>query len=222
MSLLHTPLSEIACKIPGSTAVFHRYRLDFCCGGQQVLGEALAKKNLDEEEVLSALESLQLGAQVNHTDWSEVEDSALIDHILTRFHAVHREQMPELIRLAQRVEAVHGDKPDCPVGLADHLTAVHQAMLSHMQKEEAILFPMLQNGQYQMSGGPIGVMRQEHDSHGADLARIDMLTNNITPPENACNTWQALYSALATFKADLMEHIHLENNVLFARAQKGA
>jgi regulator of cell morphogenesis and NO signaling len=69
----------------------------------------------------------------------------LIDHILERYHAVHREQLPELIRMARRVEAVHRDHPLVPTGLADLLEEAEQDLLSHMMKEENILFPMLQS-----------------------------------------------------------------------------
>jgi regulator of cell morphogenesis and NO signaling len=56
----------------------------------------------------------------------------------------------------------------------------------------------------------------EHEQHGAALARLLELTDDITLPRGACNTWRALYRLLAQFRDDLMEHIHLENNILFA------
>jgi regulator of cell morphogenesis and NO signaling len=142
----------------------------------------------------------------------------LIDHILTRYHDVHREQLPELTRMARRVEQVHGERDACPRGLADLLNTMHQEMESHMQKEEQILFPMLLRGQGSQARGPITVMRHEHDDHGAGLARLMILTDNIRPPEGACTTWRALYAGLSEFRNDLMEHIHLENNLLFERA----
>ena len=59
---------------------------------------------------------------------------------------------------------------------------------------------------------------REHDQHGEALQRILDLTANITPPSNACNTWRALYRGLDELRNDLMQHIHLENNLLFPRA----
>jgi len=59
------------------------------------------------------------------------------------------------------------------------------------------------------------VMRNEHDQHGEALQRLEALTNDITLPRGACNTWRALYVGLAALREDLMEHIHLENNILF-------
>ena len=64
---------------------------------------------------------------------------------------------------------------------------------------------------------PIACMRHEHDDHGAHLRELDRLTSGITLPAGACRTWQALYAGLAKLEEDLMQHIHLENNVLFPR-----
>ena len=69
---------------------------------------------------------------------------------------------------------------------------------------------------------PIRVMRGEHDEHAASLARIRALTGDLTTPPHACATWRALYDGLRTLEAELMEHIHLENNVLFPRAGRSA
>jgi regulator of cell morphogenesis and NO signaling len=126
--------------------------------------------------------------------------------------------LPELIRLARRVEHVHGDREECPVGLADLLDAMLQELESHMQKEEQILFPILARGHGVRAGGPIAVMRMEHDQHGDALQRLMDVTNGITLPRGACTTWRALYLGLGAFREDLMEHIHLENNVLFEGA----
>jgi regulator of cell morphogenesis and NO signaling len=44
------------------------------------------------------------------------------------------------------------------------------------------------------------------------------VTNSYTLPEGACPSFQALYQRLQELQADLHEHIHLENNLLFPRA----
>ena len=149
--------------------------------------------------------------------WSSASDAQLIAHLLVRYHAVHREQLPELIRLARRVEQVHGDREDCPNGLTDHLEAMAQELDSHMRKEELVLFPMITQGRGGMANMPIAAMRAEHDDHGSELRRLDALTQGITPPRDACTTWRALYTGLRSFRDDLIQHIHTENNILFER-----
>ena len=204
-------LGSLAVQIPGATAIFRRLKLDFCCGGQQSLGAACASKGLDADAILGEIQALQ---QVEAAPQAPAP-SELIDHILRRYHEVHRQQLPELIRMARRVEAVHRDHPQVPHGLADHLETMEQELLDHMAKEEQILFPLLKQGGHPMAVHPIGVMRHEHVSHGEQIERLAEFTNQHQPPEGACNTWQALYAGTARLTEDLIEHIHTENNLLF-------
>ena len=101
------PLGEIATALPGATAILHKHRLDFCCGGGATLAEAAAKRGLDAATIEAELSALTPGA-------SELpeETGELISYILERFHAGHRRDLPELIRLARKVEAVHRERTD--------------------------------------------------------------------------------------------------------------
>jgi regulator of cell morphogenesis and NO signaling len=215
-SLLTQPLDQLATTIAGATGVFHQYKLDFCCGGKQSLADALAKRQLDPEPVLQQLLLLQQQKD-ELTDWRTKPAKELIAYILERFHQRHRRQIPELARLARRVEHVHAADINCPTGLANHLDEMYQELESHMMKEEQILFPMLAGGIY--PAGPISVMEEEHLQHGDALEMLDKLTNNITLPADACNTWTALYLGLKELKEDLMQHILLENEILFVQWQ---
>lgn len=215
MTLLEQSVGQLARRIPGATRVFHDYQLDFCCGGKHRLRDAAEARGVDPAEVVGRLEALQAARTPNAVDWSDAPTPTLIAHILERFHERHREQLPELLRLARRVEEVHGERPDCPNGLADHLATMQRELESHMQKEEQILFPLLLRQGAAFAAGPIAVMRDEHDAHGEALQRLATLTDDLTLPRSACNTWRALYVGLRALREDLMEHIHLENNILF-------
>ena len=129
-----------------------------------------------------------------------------------------RLELPELVALAEKVEDRHAEKSTCPRGLAAHLGQVHEAVLSHLAKEEEILFPMIVDGLGARAGSPIQVMEHEHLDHARNLRRTRELAHDFVPPQEACTTWQALYLRLDNLEAELMEHIHLENNVLFPRA----
>lgn len=216
--LAEQPIGQIAVNLPGATAVFRRAKLDFCCGGQISLKQAVADKGLDLNALLADLAALDRSDELPPAGSSP----ELIDHILERYHAVHREQLPELIRMARRVEAVHRDHPDVPTGLAALLEQAEQELLDHMAKEEQILFPILKSGGSAMVIYPITVMRHEHTSHGEMLAHLMALTNDGHPPAGACNTWRALYAAVGQLHDDLINHIHLENNVLFPRFEPQA
>ncbi|MGM9428487.1 iron-sulfur cluster repair protein YtfE [Hydrogenophaga sp. MI9] len=205
-------IGQIAVDLPGATAIFRRLKLDFCCGGQVSLQEACEHKGLETARVVAELAGLRRDDTAPETPDANV----LIDHILTRYHAVHREQLPELIRMARRVEAVHRDHPDVPHGLAEHLEIMEAELLEHMEKEEQILFPAIEAGTAGVQE-PIVAMRAEHIGHGEHLERLTALTHDHTPPQGACNTWRALFAGTAQLTNDLISHIHLENNVLFPR-----
>lgn len=218
MTWIDQSLGSIARQLAGATAVFHQHNLDFCCGGNISLRDAAARGGHDAQAIAEQLQHLKTFADSGEVNWAATGTPALVEHILKRFHDKHREQLPELIRLARRVEAVHGERSDCPHGLADLLEQIEQEMLSHMAKEEQILFPLLLKGMGAMAVGPISVMRFEHDQHGENLRRLGEMTDQFQPPRAACTTWRALYLGLKTFRDDLMEHIHLENNILFVAA----
>ncbi|GKX52942.1 hypothetical protein SOASR029_32510 [Budvicia aquatica] len=96
----------------------------------------------------------------------------MIPYIIQRFHQRHREQLPELILLAEKVERVHAAKPTCPKGLAAQLNTIYQDLSQHMMKEEQILFPMIQQGMGAQASGPIRVMEMEHDRAGNDVEAV--------------------------------------------------
>jgi regulator of cell morphogenesis and NO signaling len=206
-------IGQIAIEVPGATAIFRRLKLDYCCGGQVSLQQAAAQKGLDANAVVAELSAFPSV----HSLPAETDTERLIEQILTRYHAVHRVQLPELIRMATRVEIVHGDNPLVPAGLASLLETAEQELMLHMEKEESILFPLLRAGSNPFVVHPIAVMRTEHVQHGAMLEKIAELTCDMAPPEGACTTWRALYAGIRQLSDDLVNHIHLENNILFAR-----
>lgn len=211
-----TPLAEWATHVPAASRVFHRHRLDFCCGGRQTLEDACAKAGLEAGAVVAEIDAAAPESEA--LDWSGQPLDALIDHILLAYHEPLRVELPQLVAMARKVETVHAKKPAVPTGLAAHLEAVLDDVELHLQKEEQILFPALRSGAGAAAGGPIRVMEQEHDEHAEDLQRTRSLTRDLQPPPHACTTWRALYLRLAQLERDLMDHIHLENNVLFPRA----
>jgi len=139
----------------------------------------------------------------------------LIAHILDRYHETHRREFPEAIRLARKVEAVHAGDADCPAGLADHLALMADDLEGHQQKEEQVLFPMMLGGGGPMVRFPIGRMMAEHEDVEAQLAVLRELTCDFTPPADACRSWRALSDACRKIHDDLVEHMRLENEVLF-------
>ena len=210
-------LAELAVTHPAAARIFRRHRLDFCCGGRRPLEEACRERQLDAGTILASIAE-EDPLVPDQRRWDQAPLADLVEHIESVYHARLREQLPGLIAMARRVEVRHADKASCPRGLAAHLEAMQDAVLQHLQKEEQILFPLIVAGVGRGAGGPVHVMEIEHEHHGENLLVVRRLTDDLTPPPEACTTWRALYLGLQQLEQELMEHIHLDNNILFRRA----
>lgn len=215
---LQSNVGQIAANLPGAAALFRKAGISFCCGGDLSIAEASAKSGQDSTEIISGLRAL-----VADADRSAPQDTAaLISHIQGRYHDTHRRELADLIPLARKVEAVHGENPDAPHGLAHHLAEILVELESHMLREEQMLFPIMLNGGHPTIADPIAVMRAEHEAHADQLRALEHITHGFSLPDGACRSWQALYAGTGKFADDLVVHIHLENDLLFPRFESAA
>lgn len=206
-------IGELAASLPGASAIFREYRLGFCCGGDVSLAEAATRRGLDVGEIAIRLAGLKGRAGADHPP----DTDGLVEHIVRGYHEVHRRDLPGLIRLAIRVEAVHAGDPAVPAGLAGALKRMQGELDLHMQREERLLFPVMQIAGGRPPGQLIEQSVHEHRRLGTCLREIEGMTGGLRAPEHACRSWQALCTGTARLVDDVMEHVHLENNVLFPR-----
>lgn len=208
-------LVDFACRIENGVSILIALRADLLLNGATDIKSEFANLNTDLDQVMHKYD-IDIHGKKPQKDWREEAPNELISHLIANFHESHRNQLPEIIKLASKVEAVHSEHKECPHGLAAQLEKMLLELESHMNKEEMILFPMIAQGLKNMAGGPIFVMQQEHISHIEEIERLTDLTNNFIPPSDACNSWRLLYQFVNDFILALCEHIHLENNILFA------
>jgi regulator of cell morphogenesis and NO signaling len=214
---LASTLADLAVTEPSAARVVYRHGLDFCCGGRRSLEDACRARGVDPGAVLADL-AAEAPAGPDQVRWDRAPLASLVDHIVTHYHRPLQRMLPELIALATKLEARHADKAACPRGLTGVLQSMLREVEDHLAKEEQILFPLILAGRGALAAGPVQVMEREHDAHGEALETLRRMTGTYTPPEGACVTWRALYLGLRQLDQELMEHIHLENNILFPRA----
>jgi len=207
------PVGKVATTVPGAADLFRRHGISFCCGGSERIDKAAQKAGLSPDVLLMELQTLMLAS---HREAPE-RTAELIDHLRSRYHETHRSELAWLIPLAQKVERVHSAHPQAPVGLANLLECIQADLEGHMSREEAILFPLMEQNDEVVLTHPIAQMRHEHDVEARHLAALEHVTGGSTLPDGACNSWRALYTSAKKFSEDLVEHMHLENNVLFPR-----
>ncbi len=224
---------DVAVENPVATRVFERFGIDYCCGGNQSLEKACERANASFDEVVDALEMEEETARtaIKVRDWQCEPLIELITHIKNTHHRYTREEIVRLTALLQKVCSVHGKNHPELHGIRETFGWLSQELTTHLMKEEMVLFPYIERmeeaviqkdpvlpGPFGSVQNPVSMMEHEHDSAGAALRTIRKASNNLTPPADACISCQTLYKALADFEADLHQHIHLENNILFPRA----
>ena len=234
-------VGEVAVVFPGTIRVFEQHHIDYCCSGDQSIAQACAKQGLTVDAVIGELrrasqveDSRYTGEtpEANVPNWAETSLTELVYHILGTHHQYLARELPRLRQMLSKVIDVHGDEhPESLTPLGQVFDALEAELASHMMKEERILFPLIQDMETTKEKGtplpefgcgsvnnPIRVMEHEHDNAGNALLEIRRLTDDYTPPEDACNTYRALFRGFHALEQDLHQHIHLENNILFPRA----
>ena len=224
---------ELALENPAATRVFEKLGIDYCCGGNQSLEQACRAANLPMDQVLDSLEMAEQttrAAQEIH-DWQREPLADLVAHIKNTHHKYTREEIARLGPLFDKVCSVHGKNHPELVEIRTSFAGLAQELTMHMMKEEMVLFPYIVSMEeaviqhepvlpppFGSVQNPVSMMEHEHDSAGNALRAMRQASGGYGAPPDACVSYQTLYKALAEFEADLHQHIHLENNILFPRA----
>ena len=222
---------EVALENPAATRIFEQLGIDYCCGGHKPLEEAVAAKNLSLDDVLARLDAAGSTVAKTGKDWQSESLAELINHINSTHHVYVRSEVPRILALLEKVAGVHGERHPELNEVRERFYELSQELASHLMKEEQILFPYIASAEQAQSGAcasphscfgtvqnPIRMMMFEHDNAGGVLRELRQLTNDYTVPADGCITYKTVFEALQAFEADLHQHIHLENNILFPRA----
>ncbi|MBI1779965.1 MAG: iron-sulfur cluster repair di-iron protein [Sphingobacteriales bacterium] len=229
-NLANESLAKIVKSNFRTASVFEKYHLDFCCKGKRSLQQACDENHVSVNEVVSTLEEVIAGGNPI-VDFDKYTVSALIDYIVNTHHAYVLNESPQLYTWLQKVAAKHGERHPEMLKVFSLFHEVKEELMHHMQKEELVLFPRIKELETLEKEGahaigrnhtyitaPVSMMEQEHEHAGELLEQIRILTSNYTPPADACTTYRLSFASLQAFEADLHQHVHLENNLLFSKA----
>jgi regulator of cell morphogenesis and NO signaling len=224
-------IGELVAKDYRKAEIFKKYGLDFCCGGKKSVARACSEKGIDAAQVEKELNALTESPVSRSQDFAAWDLSFLADYIENTHHTYVRESLPALTEYTTKIARVHGQRHPELVAVAQHFAAVAAELTSHMPKEERILFPYIRQLNQAAKAGttmerpgfgtiqnPINMMEMEHEAAGNSMEAIRELTGGYTVPADGCTTYRLAFAKLQEFEADLHEHIHLENNILFPKA----
>lgn len=218
-------VGDIVKGFPKTAEVFKEYRIDFCCGGNKSLLQVIRDQEIEEEALLRSLVEAAVSAKSDSLNWSELSSSELIDYILRVHHGYLKTALPHLSEYVKKVARVHGPHYSELLQVDRWFDALKSDMEHHMEKEEREAFPAV----IAFEQDPTELKRErllrildtlehEHESSGNLLKQIREITKDYELPEDACTTFQLTYLKLEELEADMFQHIHLENNILFNRA----
>lgn len=224
-------IGELVAKDYRTASVFKKYGIDFCCQGNRTITDACEPKKIDDSLVVSDLNALLHAPSENTTDYTSWPLDLLTDYIEKKHHRYVVEKTLEIKPYLNKICSVHGGRHPELFEINAHFIATTDALSQHMKKEELVLFPYVrqmvqakqENSTWEAAPfgtvqNPIQMMMEEHTTEGERLRKIETLSNNYTPPADACNTYLVTIALLKEFEQDLHLHIHLENNILFPKA----
>ncbi len=224
-------IGELVAKDYRYATVFQKNKIDFCCQGNRTIEEACEKKKVNIDSLLS---ELTVAAQVNDNstiDFNSWPLDLLADYIQKKHHRYVESRITEIKPLLAKIVKVHGEMHPELLEVEELFLGAAGELTAHMKKEEFILFPFVKKlvqadeakseltpGHFGTVANPIAMMMDEHSAEGERFRKIAALTNDYTPPKDACTTYMVTFSLLKEFEQDLHLHIHLENNILFPKA----
>jgi regulator of cell morphogenesis and NO signaling len=223
-----TTVGQLVTERPSRAKVFEKFGIDYCCGGGKPLGQACVDRKVEPQLVLDELRRND-AQRAPERDWAALGLTRLADHIEQVHHAYLRQELPRLDFLTRKVAAAHGANHPELHRLREVFLDFKAELLNHMQKEEMLVFPLcrrLESGDAPEVagapgiGGPLDVLTDEHEHAGRALEAMRELTGGYATPAGACNTYRAMLDTLKELEADMHQHVHLENNVLFPAARR--
>lgn len=213
-----------------TASVFKKYKIDFCCNGNRTIADACKKGDIDSINILSDLEAA-MQSKVTSTDFQSWPLDLLAEYIEKKHHRYVEDKTLELKPYLDKICKVHGEHHPELFKINEEFLECAGAMAAHMKKEELIIFPFIKKMVSSKSKhqeitkpgfgsvqNPINMMMDDHEAEGERFVRISELSNDYTPPEDACNTYRVTLALLKEFEDDLHMHVHLENNILFPKA----
>jgi len=217
-------LGDIVTAYPGTAKVMNKYKIDYCCGGKDVLEDVLADLPVDSDAVVNELESAtQVSDNQVVVDWKQQSLSQIVDYILNNHHTFMKETLEELNMLMFRILKVHY-KSDGESLLKIHklFGTLKTELEAHLVKEEENLFPLIVEYEATKSDVTkqailkfIADTEAEHDAAGDLFKALEEATNDFTAPEHACYSYKRTFELLDALEKDTFNHIHMENSILF-------
>ncbi|MDR3597441.1 iron-sulfur cluster repair di-iron protein [Clostridium sp.] len=221
-------IGEIVTQFPSAADIFKEYKIDFCCGGDRALIEAIKEQGINETQLLERINDLygKLKNNIYSKDrnWVEAPLDELVNQIVNVHHGYLYENLPKISELTTKILRVHGENHPELSRVHKLFHTIKMELEAHLIEEETIQYPAINaylksNSEADLDKAIniINQLQDEHTGAGNILKELREITNDYEVPTNGCITYRLTYSKLQEMEADIFQHIHLENNILFPR-----
>ncbi|PUU94563.1 MAG: hypothetical protein CI947_541, partial [Halanaerobium sp.] len=230
---LNDTVGNIVTEFPGAAEILKKHKIDFCCGGDRELKLAVKEDLNDDSRAAEILKKINENYSNKNDNYQEIEDpknlsqSQLIEYIIDKHHGFLQQTLPQLSELTKKILRAHRENHGQVLKKVHRLfNTLRMELEEHLIKEEEEIFPLIIKYSQAENGGEneetlngILELETEHDTAGEIVKELREVTADYQLPEDACNSFKLCYSLLEELESDLFQHIHLENNILFARLE---
>lgn len=226
-------IGEFVAEDYRTARVFERYGIDFCCGGKVALSAVCREKGIDPAVLQEEIAAVKHESQERSQNYASWELPFLADYIVTVHHGYLNENTRQIAVYTRKIADVHGAHHPEVIEIAGIFDRIVADMEAHLREEEEVLFPAIRRiaaarkagtepeaGDVAALQASLDKLHQEHDAIGDAVHTIRDLAKGYAVPADVCNTFAVTYRKLKEFEDDLHKHVHLENNILFAKATR--
>lgn len=223
-------IGQIAHSQPGAIELFQSLGIQYCCHGQEEIDSASKAVGVPVSELLAKLQQTGRTSCASKASWINPILEALIAHLIRSRRSMTSKELPHITSLARSLAQCGDRVPPHGVELAMVVEALVREVEVHLAKEEAVLFPLIQEVELAYIGEGanavrprtlhrrVGKMVHEHEQIGYLLSAARRLTDGFEGTSSCCAPYRELCDQLRVLDGEIREEVHLENNVLFHRA----
>jgi len=232
MTITPDSIVEEVVKYNFKTApLFQANNIDYCCNGSKAISDACLEAGIDANQLIQQIEKVITQNDPDTAALNNYGLGELCTYIIKRHHAYVNKSIPILKKNLEKVCQVHGEQHSELFEIKKLFNDCAGELTKHMMKEEIMLFPFIERletskmansplpkSPFGSVSNPIRMMVADHQNEGERLKEIALLSDNYQPPDDACTTYEVTFKLLRDFEDDFQRHIHLENNILFPKA----
>ncbi len=226
-------IADIVAMDYRTAGVFRRYEIEYMQNSRKPLSMACQLRGLDTEKIINELEEVSRPAPVpGLLPFRQWNIDFLADYIVHVHHYYLRQQLPDIKMMLRELTAGHLAEDPSLQEVEKLFLRLYRDLFPHLKHEEEIIFPYIRQIAHAFESKesyasllvktlrkPLEeVMNAEHASAVRIIHKIRNLTADYSFAPHADVGYRVTYSKLRELDHDLMQHIHLENNILFPRA----